>query len=103
VQTRGIAKPIKACVEQRPLPYNGVVDALWHIITEERSNLPEQWKGKVKDESVVMMKESWWRSMGIEQLYRGFGMRLSASFLVFLLGVASGDLTRTLDGQNYSR
>jgi len=28
--------------------------------------------------------------MGIEQLYRGFGMRLSASFLVFLLGVTNG-------------
>ncbi|KAF9650686.1 mitochondrial carrier [Thelephora ganbajun] len=90
VQTRGIAKPIKACVEQRPLPYNGVVDAFWHIITEERSNLPERWKGKGKEKDVVVMKESWWRSMGIEQLYRGFGMRLTASFLVFVLGVTNG-------------
>ena len=89
VQARGIAKPIKSCVESRPLPYNGVVDAFWHIVTEERSNLPERWKaGKEKD--VVVVKESWWRSMGIEQLYRGFGMRLSASFLVFLLGVTNG-------------
>lgn len=90
VQARGIAKPIKACVEQRPLPYNGVVDTFWHIITEERSNLPERWKGRNKEKDVVVMKESWWRSRGIEQLYRGFGMRLSASFLVFLLGVANG-------------
>ena len=90
VQARGIAKPIKSCVESRPLPYNGVVDAFWHIVTEERSNLPERWKAKGKEKDVVVMKESWWRSMGIEQLYRGFGMRLSASFLVFLLGVTNG-------------
>ena len=90
VQARGFAKPIKSCVEPRPLPYNGVVDAFWHIITEERSNLPERWKGEGKEKDVVVMKESWWRGMGIEQLYRGFGMRLSASFVVFLLGVANG-------------
>jgi len=36
------------------------------------------------------MKESWWRSMGIEQLYRGFGMRLGVCLLVFLLGVTDG-------------
>jgi len=90
VQARGTAKLIKSCVESRPLPYNGVVDAFWHIITEERSNLPEQWDGKSKEKNVVVMKESWWRSMGIEQLYRGFGMRLSASFLVFVLGVTNG-------------
>jgi fusion and transport protein UGO1 len=90
VQARGVAKPIKSCVESRPLPYNGVVDAFWHIVTEERSNLPEQWKGKGKEKDVVVMKESWWRRMGIEQLYRGFGMRLSASLLVFALGVTNG-------------
>jgi fusion and transport protein UGO1 len=89
VQARGIAKPIKSCVESRPLPYNGVVDAFWHIITEERSNLPDRWKGKGKEKDFVV-KESWWRSMGIEQLYRGFGMRLGASSLVFLLGIANG-------------
>lgn len=90
VQARGVAKPVKACVEQRPLPYNGVVDAFWHIITEERSNLPERWKGQGTNKDVVVVKESWWRSMGIEQLYRGFGMRISASFLVFILGVMNG-------------
>jgi len=90
VQARGIAKPIKSCVESRPVPYNGVVDAFWRIITEERSNLPERWKGNGKEKDVVVMKESWWRSMGVEQLYRGFGMRLSASSVVFLLGILNG-------------
>ena len=40
VQVRGTAKPLKGCVELRPAPYNGVVDAFWHILTEERSDLP---------------------------------------------------------------
>ncbi|CAA7258741.1 unnamed protein product [Cyclocybe aegerita] len=39
-QVRGTAQPIKAAVELRPAPYNGVVDAFWHILTEERSDLP---------------------------------------------------------------
>ena len=90
VQTRGIAKPIKACVEQRPLPYNGVVDAFWHIVTEERSNLPERWRVRGKEKEAVVVKESWWRSRGIEQLYRGLGMRISAGFVVFVLGVMNG-------------
>ena len=67
----GIARSIKSCVEsRRPLPYNGTVAAFWRIITEERSNLPEQWKGRSEEKDVMVMKESWWRSMGIEQLYR---------------------------------
>ena len=67
---RGIAESIKSCVEsRRPLPYNGTVAAFW-LITEERSNLPEQWKGRSEEKDVMVMKESWWRSMGIEQLYR---------------------------------
>jgi len=93
-------KAVKACVEMRPAPYNGVVDTLWHILTEERSDLPlrmkakrtrrgskqqaeEKWKGE--DEA-----ESWFRNTGLGQLYRGLGMRLSASAIVFLLAVASG-------------
>lgn len=39
-QVRGSSKPVKTCVETRPAPYNGVVDTLWHIMTEERSDLP---------------------------------------------------------------
>ncbi|KAN0125535.1 hypothetical protein V8E52_000742 [Russula decolorans] len=49
VQVRGWAQPLKTCVEKRPIPYNGVVDALWHILTEERSDLPvERRRGKEK-------------------------------------------------------
>jgi len=90
-QVRGTAKPIRSCVESRPAPYNGVVDALWHILTEERSDLPKrakQQKGKGKETEPA--NESLWRSTGLGQLYRGLGMRLSASVVVFMLGVVNG-------------
>lgn len=98
-QTRGSAKPIKSCVELRPAPYNGVVDAIWHILTEERSDLPVgrmkggrrvSSKGKENDRSDEIGTGRWIGSTGIAQLYRGFGMRLGASGIVFLLGVLTG-------------
>jgi fusion and transport protein UGO1 len=89
-QVRGTAKPLRSCVESRPAPYNGVVDALWHILTEERSDLPRRSKHKGKGKETEAVGDSWWRSTGIGQLYRGLGMRLSASVVVFMLGVVSG-------------
>ncbi|KZV70345.1 mitochondrial carrier [Peniophora sp. CONT] len=112
VQRRG-PPPMRACVETRPLPYNGIVDALWHIMTEERSDLPLRSKktrkgknGKDKDGSAGSDKgkekadekeqeeedvpESLWRYTGLGQLYRGLGMRLSASAIVFVIGMLSG-------------
>jgi len=35
------------------------------------------------------MNESWWRSMGVEKLYGGSGMRPGACFLVFLPGITN--------------
>lgn len=106
-QVRGTAKPIKACVELRPAPYNGVVDALWHITTEERSDLPlktkrrrksaggRKGKGKgaelLEAEELPEEGESWLRNTGIGQLYRGLGVRLAASVTVFVLGLVSAD------------
>ncbi|KAF8845384.1 mitochondrial carrier [Paxillus ammoniavirescens] len=105
VQTRGTAKPLRTCVETRPVPYNGVVDALWHILTEERSDLPIRRPRRKKvvekerrdgdqDAEVSEGKEeggkSWLRHTGIGQLYRGLGMRLAASIVVFLLATVGG-------------
>jgi len=101
-QVRGSAKPLRACVEIRPAPYNGVVDALWHIITEERSDLPvrthsrrRRSKGKGKDEvAAIEMEEEgsgWMQSTGIGQLYRGLGIRVTATIAMFLLAVLGGD------------
>jgi fusion and transport protein UGO1 len=82
-------------VEKRPIPYNGVVDALWHILTEERSDLPverpvggrRKEKGKEGEgEGHVSIR----RRTGLGQLYRGLGVRLGAGLIVFLLGVLIG-------------
>jgi mitochondrial fusion and transport protein UGO1 len=106
VQTRGMAKPIKGCVELRPKPYYGVVDTLWSILTEERSDLPRlkrarrrtiSAKGKERaapDPTHIVIEgdeEGWFRRSGIAQLYRGLGMRLGASAVVFLLALVAGD------------
>ncbi|KAJ7124723.1 mitochondrial carrier domain-containing protein [Mycena crocata] len=103
VQVRGTAKPIKGCVELRPAPYNGVVDTFWHILTEERSDLPipaqkrkrRVSKGKeragAEELPVPDNEESWRKSTGIGQLYRGLGMRLGASIIMFGLALFSGD------------
>ncbi|KAG9314630.1 mitochondrial carrier domain-containing protein [Chiua virens] len=98
VQTRGTAKPLLTCVETRPVPYNGIVDALWHVLTEERSDLPIQrprrkrTTGEEKDrnEEVTQRGQSWLRRTGVGQLYRGLGIRVAASVIVFLLAVVSG-------------
>ncbi|TFK93536.1 mitochondrial carrier [Polyporus arcularius HHB13444] len=108
VQTRGTARPLKACVELRPAPYNGMVDAFWHILTEERSDLPlkqhnkrrrrrSSVKGKERahahvEEQVVVEEESdsWLRHSGIGQLYRGLSMRVGAGLVVFVLALMSG-------------
>lgn len=108
VQVRGTAAPIKGCVELRPAPYNGVVDALWHILTEERSDLPIMrsprrrrlsTKGKEKakggdaagvDKEGQDEYQSWFRNTGLGQLYRGLGMRLGASAIVFGLALIGG-------------
>ncbi|CAL1696270.1 unnamed protein product [Somion occarium] len=105
VQVRGTAKPIKACVEIRPAPYNGIVDAFWHILTEERSDLPlkptrrrrksvsakgKTPEGKVDSRPEGEEEETWLRNTGIGQLYRGLGMRVGASAIVFILTMFSG-------------
>lgn len=99
VQVRGTARPLKACVELRPVPYNGMVDAFWHITTEERSDIPLKQKrhrrksvgSKSKvEEFEAEEKESWLRNTGVGQLYRGLSLRLGASVVVFVLAMMSG-------------
>ena len=103
-QTRGSASPLRACVELRPLPYNGMVDAFWHILTEERSDLPlrpnrrrrSKSLGKEKSSRHVRREESeesrsWLRHSGIGQLYRGLSLRIGASVLVFVLALVLGE------------
>lgn len=102
VQVRGSAKPLKTCVATRPAPYNGIVDTFWHVLTEERSDLPLHAKKRThrrrpslkgKERAFELARdddESWGKQSGLGQLYRGFGMRLGASAIVFLLGALTG-------------
>ncbi|KAG1749725.1 mitochondrial carrier domain-containing protein [Suillus paluster] len=104
VQTRGTAKVLRTCVETRPVPYNGVVDALWHIVTEERSDLPIRRRSRARRRQVEGAEEKdvdglsvekqdgsrWLRNTGIGQLYRGLRMRLGVSIIVFLLTTLGG-------------
>ena len=104
VQPRGRAVRMRTCVETRPAPYNGVVDALWHIVTEERSDLPierrrgarRRDKGKRREGGVEERgreeagEGSWWRSTGLGQLYHGFGLRVGAGAIMVVLTVLSG-------------
>jgi len=97
-QMRGSARPLRACVELRPAPYNGVVDAIWHILTEERSDLPIKrlnrkrgGKGKAREDLEDEQEdETWVRHTGVGQLYRGLGIRLGASVFTFVLSLLVG-------------
>ena len=95
VQTRGTAPAITGCVQLRPVPYNGVVDTLWHILTEERSDLPiirrpKRRRPSTSSERPEIEEDGWLRNTGIGQLYRGLGMRLGASVIVFFLALFAG-------------
>lgn len=89
-----------ACVETRPIPYVGVVDCFYRILTEERS-LPTRRK-KRRRSSVSKPKDlkptpqrtwSLLQDTGIGQLYRGFSIGVSANVLVFILGAVAGERT----------
>lgn len=107
VQTRSTAKALRTCVETRPVPYNGVVDALWHIVTEERSDLPIRRRTRSRRRQVEGTEEKdaheekqdgsrWLRNTGIGQLYRGMKMRLGVSVIVLLLATFGGQ--QEMDG-----
>ncbi|KAG2080677.1 mitochondrial carrier domain-containing protein, partial [Suillus cothurnatus] len=93
VQTRGTAKALRTCVETRPVPYNGVVDALWHIVTEERSDLPIKRRSKARRRQAEHVEENdsmdlfvekqdgsrWLRTQVSDNYTGGMRMRLGVS------------------------
>jgi mitochondrial fusion and transport protein UGO1 len=94
VQTRGTGK-FKPCVETRPRPYHGVVDTVWRIVTEERSDIPRssrktRGKGKERESPSEMVDESWVTSGGIGQLYHGLSMNMGAVLVVSILTALAG-------------
>ena len=85
-----------ACVRVRPWPYVGVLDALWRILSEERSAPPRRrrrakGKGRVREaEFVTREEEGFLTSTGLGQLFRGFGMGVGALALVFVIALMTG-------------
>lgn len=73
-------------VLMRPMPYHGIIDTLYRIMSEESSVPPPPPEHREKAMS------SFWTSTGIRQLYRGYGMALTAGIIVFCLGLFGGDL-----------
>lgn len=103
VQSRGSGRPIEACVETRPAPYAGFTDALWRIVTEEQSTPPKRRRRKsfkAKEKETLASGGSasssgWFQATGIGQLYRGFGMGVSANTLVFVLALLTAGRDRS--------
>ena len=92
-------------MEVRPKPYFGVIDSIYSIFTEERSEVPlrrskrrraaSDIKGKGKEgshEDSSEVDQRWTRRTGVAQLYRGLGMRLTASAIVFTLALFTGEV-----------
>ncbi|GAK62118.1 mitochondrial carrier [Moesziomyces antarcticus] len=113
VSVRGL----RTCVETRPLPYVGVVEAIYRIVTEEtvathmRSAKPDQTSasannatdGSASDaeaasgsnamaQSAILAAKTGHSSLGgLRSLYRGFSMAFSANLVVFMLTIVSGE------------
>ncbi|KAF9270553.1 mitochondrial carrier [Marasmius fiardii PR-910] len=98
---------VASCVRLRPRPYHGVVDCLWRIVTEEKSDpflrsRPQQRKRRRPSTSVRRPSTSQNDDFrlhavekgpllpGLTQLYQGLSMRLGASIVVFILSVLGG-------------
>lgn len=99
VQVRGAAKPLRTCVQTRPRPYNGVVDVFWRILTEERSEPPlayARFRQRKKGKQPEQVRDGWYSSTGLGQLYRGFGMGVGASAIVLVLAAIAGSDDRNM-------
>ncbi|KAK1232389.1 hypothetical protein PQX77_004481 [Marasmius sp. AFHP31] len=100
-----------ACVRLRPRPYHGVIDCLWRILTEEKSDpflqsqLQQTRRRMDRRPSASARRPSTTQVLeprphadkakepllpGLSQLYQGLSMRLSASIVVFILSVLGG-------------
>ena len=99
VQSRSGSGKVETCVRVRPWPYVGVVDALWRILSEERSAPPRRrrrikGKGRLRERETEFIpgegEEGWFASTGVEQLFRGFGMGVGALVLVLVIALTTG-------------
>ncbi|BGP18891.1 hypothetical protein JCM10213_003010 [Rhodosporidiobolus nylandii] len=99
----GVGRPWRTCVETRPVPYAGIVEAVYRILTEETGKIPRRsMRGRRRSSAGVpptpnpdedkedLATAGLGASGGLRQLYRGFGMGVGANAVVFLLGLVAG-------------
>ncbi|WFD21589.1 hypothetical protein MEQU1_000242 [Malassezia equina] len=85
---------LRACVETRPVPYSGVAEAVYRIVSEETSVVPrrkDQDAEDCLDEAATIARGGHSRLGGLRSLYRGFGMGFFANLLVFVLTLVTGE------------
>ncbi|POY76074.1 hypothetical protein BMF94_0797 [Rhodotorula taiwanensis] len=107
----GVGRAWRTCVETRPVPYAGVVEAVYRILTEETGKIPRRRRRRRSsaapntpgagaagegfftasdEEKEDLRTVGLGASGGLRQLYRGFGMGFGANVVVFLLGLVAG-------------
>ncbi|GAA6001800.1 uncharacterized protein JCM10292_005915 [Rhodotorula paludigena] len=107
----GVGRAWRTCVETRPAPYAGIVEAVYRILTEETGKIPRRSRrglrrrssaapttpgtpfappGGPDDDKEDLATAGLGASGGLRQLYRGFSMGVGANIVVFLLGLVAG-------------
>ncbi|BGP37520.1 hypothetical protein JCM10449v2_001426 [Rhodotorula kratochvilovae] len=99
----GVGRAWRTCVETRPQPYAGIVEAVYRILTEETGKIPRRRRRRRssavpgtpglavgEEEKEDLATAGLGASGGLRQLYRGFGMGVGANVVVFLLGLVAG-------------
>lgn len=86
---------LRTCVETRPVPYTGVAETVYRIVTEEtaaRSVAPKSDDGAMSDdEAPTVAASTHTRLSGLRGLYRGLSMGVTANLLVFVLTLLTGE------------
>lgn len=109
----GVGRAWRTCVETRPVPYAGVVETVYRILTEETGKIPRRRRRRrsstapntpaaaeagffgagaagADDDKEDLRTVGLGASGGLRQLYRGLGMGFGANVVVFLLGLVAG-------------
>ncbi|KAI7875430.1 mitochondrial carrier, partial [Lichtheimia hyalospora FSU 10163] len=117
--TAAVIAPFHTTVAIRPVPYNGILDALYKIMKEEgtriKKNDSKQFITSMElsssdsdeDEDDFMIQTQRQQQQqsasawGIRGLYKGFGMQMAANGMVFLFHVLNGIDEEDLNGLSY--
>lgn len=95
--TRSRSRAFRTCVETRPEPYAGVVEAVYRIVSEETGSVPRRLtrppnkrRKSEQEEKADELVSSGLAASSVRQLYRGLGMGLAAHSVVFCLSLLTG-------------